>query len=446
MALSFVIDAFKRNASKDAIVWKGQIYTYQWLLDKISFWKVFLIEQAIAAGQVIALEADFSPDSIALFFSLIDYDCIIVPLTQSVESKKEEFVKVAEVQCSIELAADGSVSVVKRLMDSQHGFYQQLRKECAAGLVLFSSGSTGKSKAAVHKVSDLLEKFKVPRPAMRTIAFLLFDHIGGINTMLHVLINGGCLITVHDRDPNNVLNIIEKYHAELLPTSPTFLNLILLSEAYQGRTLNSLKLITYGTEPMQETTLQKLHGLYPHIKLSQTYGLSEVGILRAKSKSSESLWVKLGGEGFDIKIIENILYVKGKSTMLGYLNAASPFTEDGWFNTKDMVEVDGEYLRILGRDSDIINVGGEKVYPAEVESVILAFENVADVTVYSEKSMLVGNIVCAKVLLKQEEDNKIFIKKLKAYCKEKLQLYKVPVKIIISSETQHSGRFKKLRR
>lgn len=55
--------------------------------------------------------------------------------------------------------------------------------------------------------------------------------------------------------------------------------------------------------------------------------------------------------------------------MLGYLNAASPFTDDGWFKTGDEVEQDGEWLRILGRRSEIINVGGEKVSPAEIEGV-----------------------------------------------------------------------------
>ncbi len=67
--------------------------------------------------------------------------------------------------------------------------------------------------------------------------------------------------------------------------------------------------------------------------------------------------------------------------MLGYLNAPSPFTEDGWFMTGDRVDVDGEYIRFLGRDSGIINVGGQKVYPAEIESVIGALENIDEVAI-----------------------------------------------------------------
>ena len=79
--------------------------------------------------------------------------------------------------------------------------------------------------------------------------------------------------------------------------------------------------------------------------------------------------------------------------MLGYLNAPSPFDADGWFNTQDAVEQDGEWLRFLGRTSDLINVGGQKVYPAEVESVLLELENVLDVTVRGEPNPIIGQIV-----------------------------------------------------
>ena len=178
----------------------------------------------------------------------------------------------------------------------------------------------------------------------------------------------------------------------------------------------------------------------------QTYGLSEIGILRSKSKSSDSLWVKIGGEGFKTRVVNDMLEIKAKSAMLGYLNASNPFTDDGWFKTGDAVEVDGEYIKILGRKSEIINVGGEKVYPQEIEDVILELDNVSDVTVYGEKNPIVGNIVCARVSLKTIAEKKIFILKLKKYCNESLKGYKVPVKVQIVQNELHSDRFKKIRR
>jgi acyl-CoA synthetase (AMP-forming)/AMP-acid ligase II len=134
--------------------------------------------------------------------------------------------------------------------------------------------------------------------------------------------------------------------------------------------------------------------------------------------------------------------------MLGYLNFPSPFTVDGWFHTGDAVEVNGDYLRILGRKSEQINVGGEKVYPTEVENVILELPSVADVTVYGEKNPITGEIVCADITpaSKAGEAARELVTKVKEHCRSKLQRYKVPVRINIVDDRTYSDRFKKVRR
>ena len=143
---------------------------------------------------------------------------------------------------------------------------------------------------------------------------------------------------------------------------------------------------------MPKTTLQKLNQIFPKVKLLQTYGLIELGVLNSKSESKDSLWVKVGGEGYNTRVVDGILQIKAESAMLGYLNAESPFTDDGWFVTGDQVLQKDDYIKILGRKSEIINVGGEKVYPQEVENIILQADYVSEVIVYGEKT-LVGNIV-----------------------------------------------------
>ncbi len=440
-----MLDVFKANQDSEAVIWRDQVYRYSWLFDRVEYWKQEILANEIPPGAVTVVEADFSPNSIALFLALVDHACILVPLTGSVESKKNEFIEIAQGEVAFVIDANDTVQIKKLPYCADHAFYQQLRAGKHPGLILFSSGSTGKSKAAVHDLSYILDKFRVPRHSLRSITFLLYDHIGGVNTMLYNLSNAGCIITVRNRTPDEVLHAVEKYRIELLPTSPTFINLILLSEAYKRYDLSSLKTVTYGTEPMPESTLKRFHQLFPETRLLQTYGLSEVGILRSKSRSSDSLWVKVGGEGFETRVVDGILHIKAKSAMLGYLNAPSPFTEDGWFNTGDAVEVDGEYIRILGRKSELINVGGEKVYPAEVESVIQEMDNIAEVIVYGEKNPIIGNIVTAQVTLVHEEPPKELSIRLKAFCRQRLDAYKIPVKVKIVSEKQHSERFKKRR-
>jgi len=446
VSIEFLLRTFRQNADQDAVVWQDKTHSYNWLLDRVDYWRGTLRENEISSGTVVILEADFSPNAIALFLALIESASIVVPMTLAVGTKRDEFVNIAEGEVCITLNEYDHANITRLGRVASHEMFERLRFLHHPGLVLFSSGSTGESKAALHDMLFLLEKFKLPRHRLRTISFLLYDHIGGINTMLYTLSNGGCLVTVQDRSPDSVLQAINTHRVQLLPTSPTFINLILISEAYKRYNLDSLETITYGTEPMPESTLRRFHQLFPGIRMVQTYGLSEIGILRSKSKSADSLWVKVGGEGFETRVVDGVLHVKANSAMLGYLNAPSPFTEDGWMNTGDRVEVEGDYVRFLGRQSEIINVGGEKVYPAEIESLIYEFDNVAEVTVFGEKNPITGSIVCAKVNLTHDEDHKLFVKRLLEFCRQRLQNYKVPVKVIIAAEQQHSPRFKKVRR
>ena len=144
-------------------------------------------------------------------------------------------------------------------------------------------------------------------------------------------------------------------------------------------------------------------------------------------------------------IIDDILYIKSKSAMIGYLNAPSPFDKDGWFNTKDKVLVKGDYVKILGRTTDLINVGGQKVYPIEVESVFLDLEGVLDIRIYGVKNPIMGNVVEAEVKVSEENNNREFIKRLRKFAKEKLETYKIPVKFNLTTKDLYGDRFKKKR-
>jgi len=430
---------------KDALLWNNKFYSYSFLKKNIAKWSDYLRSNEIAKNSVVGLSGDFSPNTISLFFSLIKLNCIIVPFDRKQKNNNKQKYEIAKIEYLITIDKNEKIKISKIKTTGIHTLYNSLIKNNIPGLVMFTSGTSGIPKAAVHDLAKLLEKFRYERKALRTLNFLLFDHWGGLNTMFHVLSNGGVVITTNDRNPESVCRLVEKCKIELLPTSPTFLNLMLLSGAHKKYNLSSLKIISYGTEPMPENILLKLKMIFPKVKLQQTYGLIELGVLRSKSEKNDSLWVKIGGEGYKTRIVDNILQIKAESAMLGYLNARSPFTDDGWFITGDEVLQKGEYIKILGRKSEIINVGGEKVYPQEVENVIQNMPNVIEVLVYKEKNQIMGSIVCAKVRLVNDENPREFSKKVKMYCKENLEKYKVPVKIKITTEKLFSERLKKSR-
>ena len=444
MSINFFLEIFCQNADRNSIVWNDQYFSYQWLLENIEFWGNELADLKIEPGTLVAIEADFSPNSISLMLSLIRRSCLILPIHYSTKNK-EMLKEIAQIEYLFEIDEKDHVASNPVARVASHKYYETLRGKKNPGLVLFSSGSSGEPKCAVHDFTKLLEKFKKKRSSLKIVNFLLFDHWGGLNTMFHTLSNAGTVLTLNRRTPDAVCEFIEKYGIEVLPASPTFINLLLISEAYKRYDLSSLKTISYGTEPMAESTLQKLNKIFPAITILQTYGLIEVGVLRSKSKSSDSLWVKVGGEGYQTRVVDGLLEIKAKSTMLGYLNAPNPFTVDGWYQTGDSVEVKGEYIKILGRKSEMINVGGEKVYPAEIESIIQEFDNISDVTAYGEINPIIGQIVCVKIQLIHEENHKDFKRRLKKYCGEKMPSFQVPVKIEILTEKLHNERYKKLR-
>lgn len=447
MFIDFLLETANTNKDNDAFVLNDKKSTYAELLSDYNKAVKFIEDNQILPNTTVALESDFSSLSTGFLFALIENQNIIVPLTKAVANKKNDFLAISKAQYLISIKDDNTIEFSFLDGDSNHEIYNTLKERKHPGIVFFSSGSTGESKGAVHDFVYILDKFKQPRKMKRMITFLMFDHMGGINTLLHNLSGGGCIITVRDRTPKAVLNIVEKYKVQVLPVSPTFINLMLLSGAYQQFDLSSLETISYGTEVMPESTLERLNEIFPNIRLVQTYGLSELGVMDTKSKSNNSLWVKLGGAGFETRVRNNMLEIKAHSAMIGYLNAPSPYTEDGYFMTMDMVEQDGEYYKILGRKSEIINISGEKVYPAEVESFFMGMDGVEDVAVKGESNPLIGSMVVAKFKINTGESLAEFKKRMNAYAKGKIADFKIPQKVrLVTDEEIHSIRLKKDRK
>ena len=444
--LTWLFDIFRLNRDRIFMIHQGLPVPYSWLTENIELRSAQLDASGVASGTITALRGDYSPDIVATLLALVERGAIVVPLSPAaVDAQESEFMEIAEAQavCSFAPGSDGRPEWRQR--EPSHPLNLELIRRGNPGLVLFSSGSTGKSKGSLHDFAQLLEKFKMPRRRMVTLTFLMIDHIGGINTLLYVLSNAGTLVVSQSRNPEVVCAAIAGHKVELLPTSPTFLNLLLVSEAYRRYDLSTLKLITYGTEMMPQRTLDRLTELLPHVMLQQTYGLSELGILRSKSERSNSLWVKVGGEDYQTKVTDGTLWIKAQSAMMGYFNAPSPFDGEGWMNTGDLVQVQGDYVRFLGRATEIVNVGGRKVYPAEVEDVLLAVPNVRDVTVSAEPHPITGNIVVARFNLLEPEEFSSFKKRVRDFCRDRLDAFKIPARIEIVDSDQFSGRFKKMR-
>lgn len=340
----------------------------------------------ISPGEVVALIGDIDAQSIALLLALVDKRAVIMPLSTASAPQHPYFFEAVGVNVVIH---EGRITHLRKEVSS-HPLLCALRERDHAGLILFSSGSTGLPKAILHDFSHFLARYDTPRPAWITLNFLLFDHIGGLSTLFHTMYNGGLVVRSSDRTPTAVEADIRKHRVELLPTTPTFLRLWALEGISSPQKLPSLRLITYGTERMDQHTLSQVAQALPQVDIRQTYGMSELGILRVRTRRRDELWIQVGGEGVESKIMEGELYLRTQNHMEGYLNAPSPFDKEGWYATKDIVECDGEWIRIVGRRDTLINVGGLKVLPSEVEHAALQFPGVRFARARSGANPLTG--------------------------------------------------------
>jgi acyl-coenzyme A synthetase/AMP-(fatty) acid ligase len=434
------------HGDKEAIVSKDQSVSYSELRQLISQWEEYLAVQGVEPGSAVAITGDYSPEAVSLVIALIFNRNIVIPLTPLAAPYFDQYFEIACPQYVIQIADNRDPQILPRDPNpAPNEILRNLVQGGRSGLILFTSGSTGQPKAVVHDFEKLLSKFFNAKKAFRTLCFLMFDHIAGTDTYFYSIFSGGTLIFPESRYPEDVCRRIEKYNVEVLPTSPTFLNLLLLSGAYQHYDLSSLKIITFGSERMPKPLLNRLKDIFKGVRLVQKYGVTELGSPASKSKDTDSAWIKIDSGQFRTRIVNGILQVKADTAMIGYLNAPSPFTEDGWFITGDMVETDGDYIRILGRESEMINVGGEKVYPAEVEEVLMMMPEVEDAAVTGAESPIIGQMVQAKVKLRTGDSRSEFRQKMREFCKDKLLPHQIPQKVVLTDQGFHGGRFKKMR-
>lgn len=445
MSVVEIFNKIVEHHEHPACVYKDQSFSYEWLHNRVQDYLQRFSEKGIKQGSVVSLIADYSPEALAIFIALIHVSAIIMPLTNVPIAKQKEYEDMVNPECIIQVDAEQNILFHPTGKCCSHPIINQLRALNHPGLIILSSGSTGKSKAIVHDFSLLIQAITPSKKRLNIISFLLFDHIGGINTILNAMYSGNCLVVPEKRTPESIGLCIHKHQVQVLITSPSFLNLMSIQGVFNRYDFDCLKQINYGSEIMPESLLQRLIKLLPETRFNQAYGLSELGVIKTRTTNQQSSFISIDDKNIEYRISNGCLEIKSKSSMLGYLNATNPFTEDGWFMTGDMVEILGEEIRILGRNSELINVGGEKVFPAEIENILLQLPEIEDVVVYGEPNYILGNIVVAKIKLKPDIEQSLITGNARKFCSNRLPAFKIPQKFIFVTDISYGERFKKMR-
>lgn len=447
--MHWLIDRMASFGQIPCLIQESGTATFADLLDAFNEARAHLAAAGVHRGEAVALIGDYSPRAVGWLLAVAEAGLAAVPISTTVPEEVDQRLKVGRVRLRVDLrqGAQGGLEPIES-DDEPHQLLARLANAGRAGLILFSSGSTGVPKAMVHDFDTLLDSYRDRRPKrLVMMVFLMFDHIGGLNTLLHALASGVSLVAPAAREPHHIAELIATHRVQVLPASPTFLNLLLMAGVAQTHDFSSLRIISYGTEPMPEALLHRLRTALPKVKLIQTFGTSETGITSTQSASSSSTLIKLDDPNVETRVVDGELWLRSKTQILGYLNHdMDSFTADGWFMTGDLVQQENDgYLRIVGRRKEMINVGGLKVLPGEVEGVLLELPFIADCMVYGEPNPITGQIVAAQIVLAEPMEPAELKRRLRESCRGRLDVYKIPVRIRIVDRTTFGDRFKKNR-
>lgn len=318
------------------------------------------------------------------------------------------------------------------------------------GILLLTSGTTGKPKVAHQTLESLLGRVKNASIERNLGARWLLTYeshsFAGLQVVLSALASQGTLIAPSDRGLASLIAAARRHGATHVSGTPTFWRALLLAMGPEG--LPSMAQITLGGEAVDQAILDRLAAAFPSARISHIYASTEAGALFAvhdRRAGFPAAW--LDGElpgGIRLRVRDGVLEVQSPRRMRGYVaGPAMPVTGDGWLITGDLVRVDADRVLFQGRADQVINVGGLKVSPEEVESFLLSQPGVAEASVYAVPSPLTGALLAAKVVLENGADPDQALKDLRAACARQLPPHKVPRRMELAKEIAVSSSGKK---
>ncbi|MGO8780340.1 MAG: ANL family adenylate-forming protein [Rhodomicrobium sp.] len=326
---------------------------------------------------------------------------------------------------------------------------------CDTQWVLFTSGTTGRPKMAVHSLSGLIGAIKPDQgydPASIWATFYDIRRYGGLQIFLRAMLGKrSFLLSSADESVGDHLNRLAKYRATHISGTPSHWRRVLMSSASHKIAPDYIRL---SGEIADQGVLDGLHALYPKAKIVHAYASTEAGVGFEVHDGQEGFPASLmenSGGAVELKAEDGALRIRSNRKALCYLGASNPKigTDDGFVDTGDLVEFRGNRHYFTGRRDGVINVGGQKVHPEEVEAIINRHPRVRMSLVRAKKSPVLGAIVVADVVPKEAEAGYNgsamagdFEEEIRAFCVQQLPRHKVPglIRSVSSLQITPSGK------
>ncbi len=425
----------------------------------------------------IAAQVEKSPEALMLYLATIRAGYVYLPLNTAYRAAEiEYFIGDAEpsvVVCSpqnfgwvSQIAFKADVRHVYTLGDDRQGtlltraalqsnsFETAPRSAGDLAAILYTSGTTGRSKGAMLTHGNLASNAQVLheywrwQPGDVLLHALPLFHIHGLFVASHcALMNGSKMIFLPKFDSSEVIRQLSR--STVFMGVPTYYVRLLSDPAFNADTCRNMRLFVSGSAPLLSETFNAFAGRSGHIILER-YGMSETAMLVSNPYMGERRAGTVGFPlpGVEVRVVDGEdkpcandaigdIQVRGPNVFKGYWRmpekTAEEFTADGWFRTGDVGRFDADgYLSIAGRSKDLIISGGYNVYPKEIETVIDEMEGVTESAVIGVPHPDFGEAVVAVVVPKSgatvREDVII------AALKSNIANFKVPKRVHVVDE------------
>lgn len=299
--------------------------------------------------------------------------------------------------------------------------YLKLITESKSQITIYTSGTTGLPKKVVHSISSLSREIKTGPKFDSSIWGLAFNptHMAGLQVFFQALLNCNTLVDISNMDSTTVNQLILKHKISHISATPTFYRLLNSKDVV----FNDVQSITLGGEKSDDNLYKIVRRMFPFAKVKNIYASTEAGALLCSADDFFYIPERLKDK---IVVNENVLYLH--ESLLGQM--PNLVIENGWYCSGDVIEWkenSNHYFKLIGKSNEMINVGGYKVNPHEVESELRCIDGIENVFVFGKANSVLGNLICAEIVL--EKGAEIEEKKIKDILRMKLQQFKIPRRI-----------------
>ncbi|MBI4838384.1 MAG: acyl--CoA ligase [Nitrospirae bacterium] len=441
---------------KPAVVKDSYSITYGQLILSAELIASSLKQSGVAQFHRIGLLCSDSLDYITASLAILSLSAVVVPIsTDHTENEISDILNKISMDFLVfekgSHGDEGAFSLISKGFCTKE-FYIKKRspqeKPCDEyyrinpAFIRFSSGTTGTSKGIVLSHETIIDRTDAADKGLKitgedTVLWVLSMSFHFVVTILLFLRRASTIVLCSSRFPEALIDGLSKHNGTFIYASPFHYSLLAKSDFIAGDSMKNIRMAVSTAMKLPEKIADEFFDK-SGIELTEAYGIIEVGLPFINLSKDKSKRNSVGRPLPDYEVAlfnldENkvgTINIRGKGLLDAYFSpwqGRAGILNDGWFNTGDLGKIDDAgFLTIMGRDKEVINFAGMKVFPSEVEAVINQFPGVKESYVYGENHSVYGQLPMAKLVLQNNADAPNSLSDLRKYCYQKLAQYKVP--------------------